>query len=562
MQATPDFGSREFWEANALAPKDEYVEWFAGYAELANVLRSACTPGSTVLHAGCGISSLSQALYDDGFRHQVAVDFSEQCMLRQRELCGPSRPEMGNAVMDCTRLGLRLASVDVCIDKGTLDALLCIDEGSEEAVAAMADEVRRVLRPDGLWLIISFNAPSTVVPVVEACHAAALVACHALHSGNGVLYVYSCKLGPDEPAGAGADARSASPHLRTAPLPPAHAASPCLCSAPSLPARCIDEPAPLRVCTLTPSHSPLPLTLTLTAASAHRGWLRAVHGRHALLLETRARDCHAWDQEGRGAEGGTAEGAGSGSGAGSEAGNAIGPVKAEGGAEAEAELKGAQAELLPLLLELRLLPDAAGPLPGAAPLDPPSLDALSLDAISPSPPSPPLPPLGSPAHLRSLVVLQLQGLRLSALPCSDALLRGLTGLRTLDCRRNRLCALPAALGSLGALESLLLDRNGLEALPEELGQLTALRTLSATHNGLVVLPPSWRRLANLRTLRLQSNPLGAPQLAQLEQCTRLRYSGSGPVGGSDVEGVGALCVASIDERQAAVLREQRDGSDH
>ena len=162
--ATPDFGSREFWEANALAPKDEYVEWFAGYAELVHVLRCACSPGSTVLHAGCGISSLSQALYDDGFRHQLAVDFSEQCMLRQRELCGPSRPEMGNAVMDCTRLGLRPASVDVCIDKGTLDALLCIDERSEEAVEAMAREVRRVVRPDGLWVIISFNTPSTVAP--------------------------------------------------------------------------------------------------------------------------------------------------------------------------------------------------------------------------------------------------------------------------------------------------------------------------------------------------------------------------------------------------------------
>ena len=251
--ATPDFGSREFWEANALAPKDEYVEWFAGYAELVNVLRCACSPGSTVLHAGCGISSLSQALYDDGFRHQVAVDFSEQCMLRQRELCGPARPEMGNAVMDCTRLGLRPASVDVCIDKGTLDALLCIDEGSEEAVAAMADEVRRVLRLDGLWVIISFNSPSTVVPVVEACHAAALVACHALHSGNGVLYVYSCKLGPDEPAGA--DVRSASLHLcACAHLPPVHAASPCLCPAPALPAHCTD--APLRLCASAPSPSP------------------------------------------------------------------------------------------------------------------------------------------------------------------------------------------------------------------------------------------------------------------------------------------------------------------
>ena len=538
--ATPDFGSREFWEANALAPKDEYVEWFAGYAELVNVLRCACSPGSTVLHAGCGISSLSQALYDDGFRHQVAVDFSEQCMLRQRELCGPARPEMGNAVMDCTRLGLRPASVDVCIDKGTLDALLCIDEGSEEAVAAMADEVRRVLRLDGLWVIISFNSPSTVVPVVEACHAAALVACHALHSGNGVLYVYSCKLGPDEPAGA--DVRSASLHLcACAHLPPVHAASPCLCPAPALPAHCTD--APLRLCTLT---------LALALVSARRGWLRAVHGRNALLLETSARDCRAWGREGGGGDGGAADGAGSGS-----------------GAEAEAELKGVEAELLPLLLELRLLPDAAGPLPGAAPLDTLSLDALSLDAPGPpppqttlpSPPSPPPPPLGSPAHLRSLVVLQLQGLRLSALPCSDALLRGLTGLRTLDCRRNRLCALPAALGSLGTLESLLLDRNGLEALPEELGQLTALRTLSATHNRLVALPPSWRRLDALRTLRLQGNPLGAPQLVQLEQCTRLRYIGGGPVGDPD-EGVGALCVASIDERQATVLREQRDGPDH
>ena len=123
---------------------------------------------------------------------QLAVDFSEQCMLRQRELCGPSRPEMGNAVMDCTRLGLRPASVDVCIDKGTLDALLCIDERSEEAVDAMAREVRRVVRPDGLWVIISFNTPATVVPFVQEAAEAdrssgggsvtALIACEALHS--------------------------------------------------------------------------------------------------------------------------------------------------------------------------------------------------------------------------------------------------------------------------------------------------------------------------------------------------------------------------------------------
>ena len=72
---------------------------------------------------------------------------------------------------------------------------------------------------------------------------------------------------------------------------------------------------------------------------------------------------------------------------------------------------------------------------------------------------------------------------------------------------------------------------------------------------------------DLWTLRLQGNPLGAAQLVQLEQCTRLRYSGgtgSGLAGDPD-EGVGvrvgaeALCVASIDERQATMLREERDG---
>ena len=248
-------------------------------------------------------------------------------------------------------------------------------------------------------------------------------------------------------------------------------------------------------------------------------------------------------------------------------------------AEAEAE---ARAELLPPLLALQLLPDAALPPP------PPPADA-------PPPPAaaPPLPPLGAPAHLSRLAVLHLQQQRLTALPASAGALGALTGLRTLDCRRNKLESLPEAVGALVALETLLVrrwpapphalscraplrveppallaaarrfrppaqvDRNALEALPSSLGGLSRLHTLSATHNQLAALPASWRALGALRSLRLQANPLEKAQLTQLAECTKLRLNrepvvaeGAGDVGVED-----ALCTASIDEAQAQALRE-------
>ena len=51
-----------------------------------------------------------------------------------------------------------------------------------------------------------------------------------------------------------------------------------------------------------------------------------------------------------------------------------------------------------------------------------------------------------------------------------------------------------------------------------------------------------------------------PQLEQLESCTRLRLSNGRSLGTEDE--VGAQCVTCIDELQAAVVREQRDGPLH
>ena len=64
----PAFGTRAFWEENALRPRDEYKEWFCVYAELAPLLRRCCPTSGTVLHAGRAVTA--------GVRHLLVCSFS------------------------------------------------------------------------------------------------------------------------------------------------------------------------------------------------------------------------------------------------------------------------------------------------------------------------------------------------------------------------------------------------------------------------------------------------------------------------------------------------------
>ena len=197
-----DFGSVEFWDATAIHESQYGDEWIANFGDLVPLLRRCCDASTTVLHAGCGISSLSQSMYDDPqvrCHHQLAMDFSEQCIRRQRALCGHHRPGLATVVMDCTRLGLRDRTVDVVLDKSTVDAMLCSEDG-EEAVRLMVQEVRRVLRPRGLWLVVSLSAPEVIVPILTDAQGpsrtqpAMLLACRCIIDLNSTTYIYVVKV--------------------------------------------------------------------------------------------------------------------------------------------------------------------------------------------------------------------------------------------------------------------------------------------------------------------------------------------------------------------------------
>ena len=69
--------------------------------------------------------------------------------------------------MDCSKgIGYPAASFDAVIDKGLLDALLCSERmvaSSERYVA----EVARVLRPGGVFVVVSFGAPEIRLSFLE-----------------------------------------------------------------------------------------------------------------------------------------------------------------------------------------------------------------------------------------------------------------------------------------------------------------------------------------------------------------------------------------------------------
>jgi ubiquinone/menaquinone biosynthesis C-methylase UbiE len=74
-----------------------------------------------------------------------------------------SRSIMKYEIMDCTDLKYPDSFFDVAIDKSTIDTLLCGDDGNL-MVAKMTKEVQRVLKPDGVYVTISYGKPELRIP--------------------------------------------------------------------------------------------------------------------------------------------------------------------------------------------------------------------------------------------------------------------------------------------------------------------------------------------------------------------------------------------------------------
>lgn len=154
-----------------------------------------------ILVLGCGNSTLSHDMLVDGYDSIVSVDYSDvviQAMQKRYAEELRTHPQYKYIHADVRYLH-QLGSADfgselydVIIDKGTLDSILCGTDSSKHS-GAVLQECRRLLKPSGVYICITYGAPQNRLSILNKARYNWQVADHAL--GN-ARYMYVCKCKP------------------------------------------------------------------------------------------------------------------------------------------------------------------------------------------------------------------------------------------------------------------------------------------------------------------------------------------------------------------------------
>jgi len=160
----PSYGDASYWERryrtgdkgkNQDQIDDSGAGWLCSYAGPLQQTLEAITGGSrtaSVLNVGCGMDRLSQDVYADGYTNLQSSDISAAAIEKMSEQTAGTMPGARWFVDDVTAMNVPSQSVDVVLDKGTLDAVLIAPSPFVNA-AKMLREVQRVLRVGGAYLL-------------------------------------------------------------------------------------------------------------------------------------------------------------------------------------------------------------------------------------------------------------------------------------------------------------------------------------------------------------------------------------------------------------------------
>ncbi|PVU95880.1 hypothetical protein BB561_001518 [Smittium simulii] len=161
-----EYATKQYWdERYSSGGKEIIFDWFKRYSDIKELINSVIPEKTlSILMLGCGNSSLSEDMYNDGYQDITNIDFSEIVIQQMSERC--SELDMKWQVMDVLDLKYPDNQFDVLIDKGTMDALMCekgdVWDPSDELKATVKKEVdcaERVLKPGGVFLYITFGQP-------------------------------------------------------------------------------------------------------------------------------------------------------------------------------------------------------------------------------------------------------------------------------------------------------------------------------------------------------------------------------------------------------------------
>jgi len=159
-----EYKTKEYWDQRYQKDKGLY-DWFKGYGEIKHLINKYVPKDKSVLNVGCGNSGFSESMYQDDYKRITNIDFSEVVIddMKQKYqgLVG-----LEWQVMDALDMTFESNSFDVVIEKGTIDALMCdqvsaweVPDDIANSVDKMCSEIYRVLKPNGIFISITFAQP-------------------------------------------------------------------------------------------------------------------------------------------------------------------------------------------------------------------------------------------------------------------------------------------------------------------------------------------------------------------------------------------------------------------
>jgi len=171
LEVTPaEYGEKLYWDARyatSISGQTVSAEIYDWYQEYANCARLRCiisehTENSDhFLVIGCGNSTLSEQMYQDGYLNITSIDFSGTVIETMRKRAA----ELGldglvYLDMDARSMTFLDDTFDCVIDKGTIDAMMCGKDNVFNVERTCLD-VSRVLKPGGVFIVISYGQPES-----------------------------------------------------------------------------------------------------------------------------------------------------------------------------------------------------------------------------------------------------------------------------------------------------------------------------------------------------------------------------------------------------------------
>ncbi|PUZ73254.1 hypothetical protein GQ55_2G459500 [Panicum hallii var. hallii] len=157
------YGEAEYWDARYVEEGGAPYDWYQRYDALRPFVRRFAPPASRLLMIGCGSALMSEDMVTDGYVEIVNIDISSVVieMMRKKYFNIPQLQYLRMDVRDMSMFPDE--SFDCAIDKGTLDSLMCGVDAPLSA-AQMVLEVDRLIKPGGVFILITYGDPSVRVP--------------------------------------------------------------------------------------------------------------------------------------------------------------------------------------------------------------------------------------------------------------------------------------------------------------------------------------------------------------------------------------------------------------